>query len=113
MGKTPQRFEIQPAHQPVRMNPLPDNDPGEPPVYTLEIVAELTGVSTKTILHYQEQGLIHPTGSAGDFDDETLHTLRRIEHLRSSCETNLTGVRLILGLLDEVDRLTTALRARR
>ncbi len=95
------------------MNPIPDNDPGETPSYTLDIVAELTGVSTTTILHYQEQGLIHPAAPTGDFDDETVHTLRRIEHLRSSCEANLTGIRLILELLEEVDRLKTALRARR
>jgi len=95
------------------MNPSSANDPGDQPAYTLDIVAELTGVSTKTILHYQEQGLIHPAGSAGDFDDETVHTLRRIEHLRLTSEANLTGIKLILELLDEVDRLRTALRARR
>lgn len=95
------------------MIPIPDNDPGDPPVYTLDIVAELSGVSTTTILHYQEQGLIHPAAPAGDFDDETVHTLRRIEHLRQTSEANLTGIRLILELLEEVDRLQTALRARR
>ena len=95
------------------MNRIPANDPGEQPVYTLDIVAELTGVSSQTILHYQEQGLIHPAAPTGDFDDETVHTLRRIEHLRRTSEANLTGIRLILDLLDEVDRLKAALRARR
>lgn len=94
------------------MNPLPDSNPGEPPVYTLDIVAELAGVSTTTILHYQEQGLIHPAEPTGDFDDETVHTLRRIEHLRHTSEANLTGIKLILELLDEVDRLKATLRAR-
>jgi DNA-binding transcriptional MerR regulator len=95
------------------MNPNPANDPDGQPAYTLDIVAELTGVSTKTILHYQEQGLIRPAVSTGDFDDETVHTLRRIEHLRHTSEANLTGIKLILELLDEVDRLQAALRARR
>ena len=95
------------------MNPPAANAPDEQPAYTLDIVAELTGVSSQTILHYQEQGLIHPVASTGDFDDETIHTLRRIEHLRHTSEANLTGIKLILELLDEVDRLNTALRARR
>ncbi|MES2920407.1 MAG: MerR family transcriptional regulator [Verrucomicrobiota bacterium] len=95
------------------MNPSPANDPDAQETYTLDLVAKLTGVSSQTILHYQEQGLIHPAGSAGDFDDETIHTLRRIEHLRRTSEANLTGIKLILQLLDEVDRLHVALRTRR
>jgi DNA-binding transcriptional MerR regulator len=95
------------------MNPAPANDPGEPTTYTLDIVAELTGVSSQTILHYQEQGLIHPAAPTGGFDDETIHTLRRIEHLRVTSAANLTGIKLILELLDEVDHLKAALRARR
>lgn len=95
------------------MNPAPANDPDEPTTYTLDIVAELTGVSSQTILHYQEQGLIHPAAPTGGFDDETIHTLRRIEHLRVTSAANLTGIKLILELLDEVDQLKAALRARR
>ena len=95
------------------MNPAPANDPDEPTTYALDIVAELTGVSSQTILHYQDQGLIRPAASTGRFDDETVHTLRRIEHLRQTSEANLTGIKLILELLDEVERLKAALRARR
>ena len=99
------------------MNPTPGNDDaglpiydaGEQSTYTLDIVAEITGVSSQTILHYQEHGLIPTTPS---FDDETVHTLRRIEHLRSTCETNIAGLKLILELTDEVERLRAALRAR-
>ena len=95
------------------MSPPPANDPDEQPAYTLDIVAELTGVSSKTIVLYQEQGLINPAAPTGDFDDETVHTLRRIEHLRRTSEANLTGIKFILDLLDEVERLKSTLRARR
>jgi DNA-binding transcriptional MerR regulator len=57
-----------------------------PQTYTLEILAETTGVSTQTIVQYQEHGLIRP-----EFDDETIRALRRIEHLRETCEMNLTA----------------------
>lgn len=89
-------------------NDLPLYDPEDQSSYTLEVVAELTGISSQTILYYQAQGMIEPT----DLDDEAIHTLRRIEHLRSTCETNLSGLKLILDLMDEVDRLKTELRAR-
>ncbi|RYD49752.1 MAG: MerR family transcriptional regulator [Verrucomicrobiaceae bacterium] len=87
---------------------LPLYDANEQATYSLDIVAELTGVSSQTILRYQEQGLIHEK----NLDDEAVHTLRRIEHLRCTCETNDSGLRLILNLMDEVDRLRAALRAR-
>ena len=78
--------------------------------YTLDVVAHLTGVSEQTILHYQEQGLLHPTPT---FDDEALLHLRRIEHLRSTYEANLQGVKLMLELMDEIEHLQRRLRARR
>lgn len=103
------------------MNP-PTDDHTELPIYdageehrpyTLEFVAKITGVSSQTILHYQEQGLIHTSAEARDaFDDETVHTLRRIEHLRHTCETNDSGLKLILGLMDQVEELRAALRRR-
>ena len=85
-------------------------------VYTLDIVAELTGCSSQTILHYREQGLVAslPESHAEvlQFDDEALRRLRRIEHLRSTCEMNISGLKLVLGLLDEIERLRMDLRSR-
>lgn len=82
--------------------------------YTLQIVSEMTGVSTQTILQYQEHGLIRAT-DAGDphFTDDTIRLLRRIEHLRELCEPNLAGLKLLTQLLDEVETLRAELRARR
>lgn len=76
--------------------------------YTLEVLAEMTGVSSQTIVQYQEHGLIRP-----EFDDETLRALRRIEHLRETCEMNLAGLKLLTSLLNEVELLREELRARR
>lgn len=100
------------------MTPSPDGDlplfePQENATYSLEIVAEITGISSQTILLYQEQGLLHPVANTTHFDDDSLHTLRRIEHLKQVFEPNLSGIRLILGLMDEVDTLKSSLRASR
>jgi DNA-binding transcriptional MerR regulator len=79
-----------------------------PQTYSLEILAETTGVSTQMIVQYQEHGIIHP-----DFDDDTVRTLRRIEALRETCEMNLRGLKLLTQLLDEVEQLRQELRAKR
>lgn len=93
------------------MNPDQDPplyEPDERTTYTLETVAEITGVSSQTILHYREHGLLR----SPEYDDEALHTLRRIDYLRSTCEANLTGIRLMLDLLDQVEQLQAELRIR-
>lgn len=78
------------------------------PTYSLEILAQTTGVSTQTIVQYQEHGIIRP-----DFNDDTVRALRRIEALRESCEMNLQGIKLLTQLLDEVEQLRAELRTRR
>lgn len=94
---------------------LPLFEPDTDATYTLDVIASLTGVTSQTILHYQEQGLISPTAgreAPGQFDDEALRTLRRIEHLRSTCEVNESGLKLILDLMNEIERLRAELRSR-
>lgn len=100
MGTTAPRFPL-PSTPPL-MN-LPIYEPDEQATYTLEVVAQITGISVTTILRYQESGLI----PASAYDDETVRTLRRIEHLRSTCGVNENGLRLILSLMDEIERLRT------
>lgn len=85
--------------------------------FTLEILTELSGTSSQTILLYQEHGLIatvaekNPSGP--QFNEETLRTLRRIEHLRDTYQLNLAGLKLLTTLLQEVERLRAELRAGR
>ncbi|MBE7497160.1 MAG: MerR family transcriptional regulator [Verrucomicrobiaceae bacterium] len=76
--------------------------------YTLEVLAQMTGISTQTLVQYQEHGIIHP-----QFDDDTVRCLRRLEHLRETCEMNLSGIKLLQHLLEEVEQLRQDLRARR
>ncbi len=80
-----------------------DSDQETEAVYTLDVIAELAGTTRQTVLHYQEIGLI--TADASTFDTECLRRLRRIEHLRSTCEMNAAGLKMLLELLDEVEQL--------
>lgn len=99
-----------PASHPGPPAPAPDSSAG----YTPEVLAGITGITIQTILLYQEHGIIHPLSEAGPlFDDEAVRTLRRIEHLRDVCEMNLAGLKLLAGLLGEVEELRAELRARR
>ena len=79
-----------------------------PQTYSLEILSQTTGVSTQTIVQYREHGIIRE-----DFDDNTVRSLRRIEHLRETCEMNLHGLKLLTQLLDEVEQLRMELRLKR
>ena len=79
-----------------------------PQTYTLEILAETTGVSTQTIVQYQEHGILPPR-----YDEDAVRSLRRIEALREICAANLSGLKLLTHLLDEVEQLRRELRARR
>ena len=85
--------------------------------YTLEMVVKQTGLTRQTILHYCEQGLVvSPDASADaepEFDERALQILRQIDHLQSETGMNMAGVRLVLGLLEEVEHLQAAIRGRR
>ena len=95
--------------------PASSSQPENGTAYSLEILSELTGVSTQTILQYQEHGLIRTSGGEDGphFTDDTLRLLRRVEHLRELCEPNLAGLKMLTLLLDEVESLRAELRARR
>lgn len=88
---------------------LPVYDAETDRYYSIEVIAELAGVDSQTVLHYQEQGFIRPatrdTGEDALFDVECLRQLRRIEHLRTSCEMNDAGLKLLLDLMHETECL--------
>jgi MerR family transcriptional regulator/heat shock protein HspR len=91
------------------------NPPSEA-AYSLEIVARLSGLDAGTILSYVKQGLLHASPGTDEdesFDDETLRTLGQIEYLRHACGVNEDGLKLILNLMAEMERLRDELRRRR
>lgn len=127
MGKTPQHVSVQPSNQPLAMtiptlDPASGSRPIEPEaeaeaIYTLDIIVQLSGVASETVRAYQEEGLIAPpelpNPDSQRFDDETLRTLRQIEHLKACYGMSLPGIRLLLRLLQETERLEAELRAQR
>ena len=83
-------------------------------LYSLDAAAHLAGVPRRSILIYCRVGLVHavfqqPYGAMG-FTEEAIHTVRRIEHLRTVHHIDLAMLKTMFDLLDEVDRLRAELR---
>lgn len=92
-------------------------EPDPATLYTLEEVVRLTHLPRRQIVRYCQCGLVAPVAApevgGWIFNDEGLRRLRRIEALRQHYDVNLTALRLIMELLDEVERLRQELRFRR
>lgn len=86
-------------------------------VYTLETAAHLAKVTRRSILVYSNHGLVSPAMDPQEagyyFNDEAIRALQHIAFLRNHCGINLHGTRIIMKLMDKVERLQKELRLRR
>ncbi len=85
-----------------------------PGFYAIEAVAQITQTPRHLIAVYCRHGLIstvqHPEEGGWVFDDEAIHKLRRIEFLRATYGLSLAAVRVISGLLRDVEELRQEVR---
>jgi hypothetical protein len=92
-------------------------EPDARAVYTLETTASLTQLPRRLIAVYFKHGLVSPVMdpacSGWYFNDEAIRILRRIEYLRTACGLNMAGIKLIMDLAREVERLREELNFRR
>lgn len=89
----------------------------EPPfdaVYSIEEAAHLVDVPPRRILVYCKHHLLAPLINATDrshsFDRENIRSLRRIEALRTVCGNDFAGIKIILDLTREIERLNSRIR---
>jgi DNA-binding transcriptional MerR regulator len=84
-------------------------EPPEDAIYTIDATAHLVGVPRRSILVYCKHQLLSPVINGRDggycFDRDGVHALRRIEALRAICGDNLSGIKIILDLTKELERL--------
>ncbi len=89
-------------------------EPDPQTVYTIEATAHFVDVPRRTVLVYCKLGLVSPVVDPGCggyyFNDEAIRLLRRIEYLRHVCGINLSGIKMILDLVNEVERLRAEVR---
>ena len=90
-------------------------DPPADAVYTIDTTAHLVDVPRRAILVYCKHRLLSPLISARNgaylFDRDAIRALRRVEALRTICGDDLAGIRIILDLTKQLERLQSDLRS--
>lgn len=84
--------------------------------YSLEIVAELTGLSRARVRAYERVGLVRPSVVQGQtrlYGTGDLARLRRLRRLSDDLGLNAAGVEVVARLLDEMESLRAEVRALR
>jgi len=81
-------------------------------VYIISVAAELAGVHPQTLRIYEQKGLVRPHRTRGNtrrYSEEDIDRLRRVQAL-TQVGVNLAGVKRIIELEEEVDRLRDRMR---
>jgi MerR family transcriptional regulator/heat shock protein HspR len=84
-------------------------------VYVISVAAELAGVHPQTLRIYERRGLLDPARTGGGnrrYSESDIAHLRRIQQLTAT-GINLEGVRRILQLEAEIERLTAEIERTR
>jgi MerR family transcriptional regulator/heat shock protein HspR len=79
-------------------------------VFVISVAAELAGVHPQTLRIYERKGLVDPARTGGGnrrYSEEDIELLRRIQQLTGE-GLNLAGVKRVLALEAELERLRAA-----
>jgi MerR family transcriptional regulator/heat shock protein HspR len=77
-------------------------------VYIISVAAELAGVHPQTLRIYERRGLLRPARTAGNtrrYSNRDIERLRMIQRLTQDEGLNLAGVKMIVEMEDEIDRM--------
>src|SRR5712691_269011 len=81
---------------------------GDRALYIISVAAELAGVHPQTLRIYERKGLLTPARTAGNtrrYSQRDIDRLRMIQRLTQDEGLNLAGVKMIVEMEDQVDRL--------
>ena len=79
----------------------------ETPVYVISVAAQLSGLHPQTLRAYDRLGLVSPgrsTGRGRRYSMRDVLALREVQRLSQDEGVNLSGIKRILELNDELDR---------
>jgi DNA-binding transcriptional MerR regulator len=86
-------------------------EPDPAVVYSIDVVERLTQMPRRKILVFCRHHLVSPVTDPEFggycFDSDAIRALRWIEYLHGTQGVNFTGIKLILDLADELQRLKT------
>ena len=104
-------------HRPETITSLSLCEPEPGVLYTIERVAQFAGMPRRSIVLCARHGLVAPALDPAEtgwcFNVEALRTLRRIEMLRAMHRLDVAGVKLLLELMSEIERLREEVRSSR
>jgi MerR family transcriptional regulator/heat shock protein HspR len=86
--------------------------PVDAPLYVISVAAEMAGMHAQTLRQYDRLGLVTPTRTAGGgrrYSLRDIVRLREVQRLSQDEGINLAGIRRILDLESEQERLALAL----
>ena len=87
--------------------------PSDRAVFVISVAAELVGVHPQTLRIYEREGLVHPkrtTSNSRRYSERDIERLLEIKRLTGD-GMNLEGVRRVMALTQEVERLQAAVAA--
>jgi len=88
--------------------PDADGELDDRAVYVISVAAELAGVHPQTLRIYERKGLVRPQRTAGNsrrYSARDVARLRMIQRLTQEEGMNLAGVRMLLAMESELERL--------
>src|SRR6266566_9995509 len=77
-------------------------------LYIISVAAELAGVHPQTLRIYERKGLLSPARTPGNtrrYSDRDIERLRAIQELTQEHGINLAGVKMIVEMENELERL--------
>jgi MerR family transcriptional regulator, heat shock protein HspR len=77
-------------------------------VYIISVAAELAGVHPQTLRIYERKGLLSPSRTAGNtrrYSERDIERLQSIQRLTQEFGVNLAGVKMIVEMENELDRM--------
>ena len=86
---------------------------GDRAVYIISVAAELAGVHPQTLRIYERRGLLTPARTAGNnrrYSDRDIARLQMIQRLTQEAGLNLAGVKMIVEMEDELERMRRRLQ---
>ncbi len=87
---------------------LPQPVDSDAPLFVISVAARLADMHPQTLRSYDRMGLVQPQRTRGRgrrYSRRDIARLRLIQHLSQTEGVNLEGIRRILEMQDEIDRL--------
>jgi MerR family transcriptional regulator, heat shock protein HspR len=82
-------------------------------VYIISVAAELAGVHPQTLRIYERKGLLSPARTAGNtrrYSNRDIERLRMIQRLTQEFGVNLAGVKMVVEMENELERVRRQMR---